>query len=339
MQKKYLIASFALISAVYFFSCSSGNKLRFYQPSKQNLVGIRKLVIAPYDKDAHTELLGRALENALKQSNYFLVFDKKKFGSVLEQYSLTFDSLTQADSTSKIGKLLNVDGVVFSTVKKLEILPTEKGVDRIEKMVWTGEYERDATGEIIEEVSAEGKSVKKKKFKLQPVDQSYQIRKAEIGAEFKLADLKKGGLIFSKEMTEKYTSGKIIPEEGQALPTDEAVKRKLIVQINQRFINEIAPQTLEVKRVVESGPTMIDSGAVFAKKGEWKKAADMWDQAKKMYPANASVYYNLGLASEAQGDFESAEIYYRKAALLNSKSKLYQKAIENIRAMWQEQDK
>ncbi len=337
MQKKYIFALMAFVFISYFFSCSSGNRLRFYQPSKQNLVGVRKLVIAPCTESSDAELLCSQLENTLKNTNYFLVFDNSKFSSVLEQYNLTFDSIAQSDTTAKIGKLLNVDAIIFAKLKNLELLPIEKGSDLVEKMVWTGEYERDETGEIVEVVNEQGQREKQKKFKLQPVDQHYQIRKAQIEADFSLIDLKKGEPIFSHAISENYDSGKIVRDEDQTLPKDEVVKRQLALKVNRRFLSEIAPEQIEVKRVVEGGPTLIDSGAVYAKNGEWRDAMKMWEQAKKLYPANASVYYNLGLASEAQGDYESAEIYYRKAALLNSKSKQYQKAIENIRSMWQEQ--
>ena len=241
MRKKYLISLLVVIFATYFFSCSSGNKLRFYQPVKQNLIGVRKVVIAPCAGTEDASLLCAVLESAIKKTNYFQLFDKNKFESVLEQYNLTFDLLFQADTTSKLGKLLNVDALAFANLKKLEIFPTEKGTDRVEKMVWTGEYERDETGEIIEEVTAQGKTVKKKKFKFQPVDQGYQIRTGKISAEFRLIDLKKGSVIYSQELAGDYNSGKIIHDEGQTIPTNDTVKRQLILQISRRFINEISP--------------------------------------------------------------------------------------------------
>ncbi|MFZ5519126.1 MAG: tetratricopeptide repeat protein [Candidatus Zhuqueibacterota bacterium] len=339
MQKRYRSVAFIILMATYFFACSSGYNLKFYQPVKPNMLGIRKMVVAPCQSGEDAALMCSDLELALKNTHYFLVFDQTKFSSVLSQYKQTFETLSQADSSSKIGKVLNVDGLVFANLKSLELFPVEKGADRIEKMVWTGEYERDANGEIVEEVSADGKTVKKKKFKLQPVDQEYQIRNAKVSADFRLIDLKQGAVIYSQELAENYTSGKMVREEGQTLPTDEAVRRQILMQINRHFIREISPRSVDVKRVVESGPTLIDSGAVFARKGDWGKATEIWDQAKTMYPANSRVYYNLGLASEAQGDYESAEIYYRKAALLNAKSKLYQKAIEQIRARWMDQKK
>jgi len=339
MLKKYRSMALFILLAPYFFACSSGSKLKFFEPVKTNMLGVRKLVVAPCQSGEDAALMCSDLELALKNTNYFLVFDQNKFSSVLAQVKLTFETLSQADSSSKVGKLLNVDGLVFANVKSLELFPVEKGTDRIEKMVWTGEYERDANGEIVEELTADGKTIKKKKFKRQPVDQEYQIRNAKVTADFRLIDMKKGSVIYSQELAENYTSGKIVREEGQTLPNDDAVKRQILMQINRHFVRDISPRFIDVKRVVESGPTLIDSGAVFARMDDWGKATEIWEQAKTMYPANSRVYYNLGLASEAQGDYESAEIYYRKAALLNAKSKLYQKAIEQIRARWIDQKK
>ena len=90
-----------------------------------------------------------------------------------------------------------------------------------------------------------------------------------------------------------------------------------------------------VKRPIESGLALLDSGAVHARANRWHQAQKIWGEAEKLFATDARVFYNLGLAAEAVGDFHSAETYYQKAALLNPKKKLYQKAVHNIRKWWQ----
>ncbi len=331
-----VFAELVLLYFISFFSCSSGIKLQFKQPAQQRLVGIKRLVVAPCKGVEDVALMCNFLTTFLKQTNYFELFDRNKFSVALAQNQLSYEKIKHPDSLSQIGKLVNVDGIIFSELTILEFLPDEQGVEKVEKSVWTGEYERDENGEIIEEISLTGEKIKKKKYKLQTVKQHYRIRKAKIGANFQLIDLQKGSSIVSRELTENYTSDKIIKEEADKIPSDDEIKRILILNIVRKFCDDIAPKTLTVKRFIETGTALIDSGTVHAKAGRWNEAMEFWNQAQKAFPTNARVYYNLGLAHEARGDYKSAEIYYKKATLLNPKKKLYQKAIQKVKKMWLE---
>ena len=84
----------------------------------------------------------------------------------------------------------------------------------------------------------------------------------------------------------------------------------------------------------ETGIAQIDSGAVYARQNQWDKALVCWKQTEEKNPDNAKVFYNLGLAFEAQGNYKMAEINYVKASLLDIENKLYTKAIENIQKIW-----
>jgi len=319
-----------------FYVCSSRNKLRFQQPVEKHLIGIKRLVIAPCEGLDEAALICNFLTSLLKREEYFLLFDRNKFSAALEQNQLTYERIKQSDSLGQIAKLVNVDGIIFSELKTFEILPDEQGVEKVEKSVWTGEYERDENGQIIDEISSTGKKIKKKKYKLQTVDQHFRVRNARINVHFQLIDLQKGTSIFSQEFIENYSSGKIIKEESQKVPTDDEIKMAIAQNIVTRFFSKIEPKTITVKRVIEKGTALIDSGVVHAKAGRWSRAKEFWNEAQKNLPTDARIYYNLGLAVEAEGDYNSAEIYYKKASLLNPKEKLYQKAVQNIRKRWQE---
>jgi hypothetical protein len=324
-----------LLFFVDFFSCSSGIKLQFHQPVGKPLIGIRKLVIAPGEGSNDVALVCSYLTSRLKQHDYFLLFDSNKFSLSLEQNQLTYENVKQLDSLSRIVKLEGVDGIIFSELKSLEIPPDEPGIEQVKKSVWTGEYERDQNGQIIEELSPTGEAIKKKKFKLQTVDQHFKIRNARLIVSFQLIDLKKGSVIFSQELTTNYTSGKIIKEEEQPVPTDNDIKRLLAQNVVDELLGKIEPRSIIVKRPLEKGIALIDSGAVHAQAGRWSQAQQVWHEAEELFPTDARIYYNLGLAAEAQGDYKAAEIYYKKAALLNPGKKLYQKAMNNIRKVWQ----
>ncbi len=334
MWRKYLLRV-VLLFFVIFVSCSSGIKLQFHQPAGKDLIGIRNLVVAPCQGLGDVDLVCSYLTSQLEQNNYFLLFDRNNFSLSLEQNHLTYENIKQLDSLSQVAELAVVDGVLFSELKSLEIPTDEEGVEGVKKTVWTGDYERDKNGEIIEEISPNGEKTKKKKFSLQTVDQHYRIRNAKMIVSFQLIDLKKGSAIFSQELTANYTSGKIIKEEEQAIPSDDDIKQALAQDIVNRLLDKIEPRLISVKRPIEKGVALIDSGAVYAQAGRWNQAQQVWNEAEKLLPVDARIYYNLGLAAEALGDYSVAEIYYKKAELLNPKKKLYHKAVNNIRKMGQ----
>jgi len=104
------------------------------------------------------------------------------------------------------------------------------------------------------------------------------------------------------------------------------------------FARIIAPHRVTVHRIIESGEGPIEVGKNFAKRGLWKEAEEAWAEAARAEPANATAYYNLGLAYEVQGKLDEAEASYKKAASLKQKS-LYLEALANCRRAKQEQEK
>lgn len=325
-----------LLFFVVFFSCSSGIKLQFQQPAGRGLIGIKSLVIAPGEGADDAVLVYEYLNLMLKRSDYFLLYDRNKFSAALKQNQLTYENIKQLDSLSQAARFVDVDAIVFSELKSLEIIPDEQAVEQVEKSVWTGEYERDENGQVVEEISETGEKTRKKKFKLQTIDQHFRVRNAKLNVDFQLIDLQKNKSIFSQQLVENYTSGKIIREESQPIPSDDEIKRILAQKIVANFLKKIEPRRITVKRPIEKGTALIDSGTVFAKTAQWSLAQQVWNEAEKVSPTDARIYYNLGLAAESQGDYKSAEIYYMKAAVLNPEKKLYEKSVQHIKQVWQE---
>ncbi|MDZ7264493.1 MAG: tetratricopeptide repeat protein [candidate division KSB1 bacterium] len=314
--------------------CAAGQKLRFYEPAQPNLAGIKRLAVAPCAEQDEAKLLCGYLQTAFSASDYFELFDQNKLTAALEQQRLSYESLRSSDSSAQIGKIIQIDGILFASLKKLELFPDEMGVEKVPKSVWTGEYERDTAGNIIEEVGPTGEMVKKKKYKLQTVEQHFRIRKAQVIVNFELINLKSGQQIFLREKIDNYTSEKLIIEDSPKLPSDDEIKRTLLAKTVRNFLAEIWPKTNMISRQIEKTDIVPDSAMNWAKSGDWKKAQRFWERQQKKSPTDARIYYNLGLALEAQGDYESAERFYMQASLLNNKQKLYQKAIQNLRKRW-----
>lgn len=324
---------FSMIGLLLDFG-SAADKLRFLEPGQPKLAGIKRIAIAPCAEQDEAQQLCGFLQTAFAASDYFELFDQNKLTAALEQQQMSYESLRSSDSSKQISKLIPIDGILFAAIKKLELLPDELGIEKVPKSVWTGEYERDNAGNVIEEIGPTGEMVKKKKFKLQTVEQHFRIRRATVIASFELINLKNGTQLLARERTENYSSEKLIMEDAPKIPRDDEIKRLLIATIVRNFLAEIWPKTVITSRQIEKTDAVPDSGMTLARNGEWKKAQQFWERLQRKAPTDARVYYNLGLALEAQGNYETAERYYVQASLLNTKQKRYQKAIQNLRKKW-----
>ncbi len=340
MPKK-VIAAILLFFFIVWGSCSSGLTFRFLKPGQIHFAGIKRLAIAPCTGLKEAGKLQDRLNQKLEETHYFSLLYDKNISDLLWQHQLTYQKIAEADSQtlSEIGGWLKVDGMLFTELKTLEIEFVAEGLEKIEKKVWTGEYERDEFGEIIEIEDSTGQKIKKKKLKVKILNQKFQLRQAKIEVYFRLLDFELGRIIGSWDKVEHYVENTALTEAPPKLLTEEAIKDLLINRAIDEFVKEIGPQIEFVKRHIESGFAQLDSGVVYAKKNLWEKAIAFWEQAEKTNPTDARVYYNLGLAYEALGDYKSAEMHYFKASLLNPENKRYRKAIDNIKKIWIEKEK
>ena len=89
---------------------------------------------------------------------------------------------------------------------------------------------------------------------------------------------------------------------------------------------------------VEPGKGAIDLGRKYAENGLWPEARETWKQAVQEMPNEPSLYYNLGVAFEIDGQYDEAEVMYKKAMSLKQKQR-YMQAISRIRDAREDQEK
>ncbi len=340
MTRRLIAERIILLLLFISLACSAGRKLQFQRPGQPGLAGIKRLAVAPCTGLKEAPQFGKRLVRQLKEIDYFHLIADEKFDSLLQAHNLSLTQLEHADSSQlkEYGNLLKIDGLLFCDLRALAMDFEAQGTEKVEREVWTGEYERDELGEIIFQENENGEKVKKKKLKVKILDQQFQIRKAQIEVFFRLVDVDVGGLIKSWDKVEYYVDNSTLGQQSEQLPTEDEIKDMLISRLIDSFVSEISPKLHFVSYPLETGFAEIDSGAVYARLGEWDTALNIWEQVEKKYPNNASVYYNIGMAYEATGDYKSAEMHYLKASLFNTEEKLYKKAVKRIKEIWAEKE-
>ena len=318
-----------LISIFIFLLIGDGfasEKIQIYKPAREELWGIKKIAIASVDDEKTVFTL---LDIKLRQTNFFLVSQPENIENKLHQAGLTIEDLADTQKSKQVSEILAVDALLFAKVTDCHVDPDITGEEQVKKQIWTGKYQRDKNDKIIEE-NIDGKLVKKKLFEEKIINQKYRIRKGICSITFNLIDGQSGKVAVSTIVSKKYDSGKIPEEEIKSSPSPDQVERKLSVEAIADFVKYISPKLESVKRNIEAGDGFIDEGKIYALEGLWTEALEAWLKGERMFPNNSGVYYNIGLAYEALGEYEQAEIYYKKAMLIKDK-KQYKKALKNIR--------
>lgn len=308
---------------------STGVKIKMYSPAQHVLWGIKNITIADvYGDFAMKDRIQTQIETQLRNIAFFNFFDSGEIQSNLQGAGFTDSDLGDISKIEEVAKALNIDGLIYLKIDSCEVFPDIKGSEKIQKIIWTGKYQRDEQDKIIEE-EIEGELVRKKLLEEKLIEQKYTIRRGVVSMEFILADGQSGNLALVRRITKHYDSGQIPDEQIKNLPSESDILSDLSEQAITEFIDMIKPRLTEIRRPVKDGAGFVEEGRIYALDNLWHEAIDSWFKAVQMSPNDAGIHYNLGLAYEALGQYSKAEEYYRRAQLIQEDN-LYQNALDHI---------
>jgi tetratricopeptide (TPR) repeat protein len=113
---------------------------------------------------------------------------------------------------------------------------------------------------------------------------------------------------------------------------------KLFLTLNEAFLEEIAPRTerAQVPFEVLSGATDAslvhrnELAILYASRGEWNRAIEMWQDSLLNRPDLTAAHYNLAMAFRAMGRLSLAEDQLKKAIALAPRP-LYRNSLAELR--------
>ena len=147
---------------------------------------------------------------------------------------------------------------------------------------------------------------------------------------FRVIDARSGQVRHEQTVTESFV-GEFGPP---GFENAEAATEQLTADCLQQAIRSIVVtrQPLEVpltSTIWPWGREHLEQGNRAARKGSWPVARQAWQQAVQTEPASAAALYSLGLACEAEHDYERARHWYTQARQ-HSDSKIYQEALQRV---------
>ena len=331
-MRNFVQVWFGLAFLFYLSGCGPTKvPINVLKPAEVDMIGIKKIAIAEFTGEENSgSLAANLLTSKLMTTQHYEILEREKLEKVVEEHQLSMSGLINEDEAKQLGQFLGVDGLIFGGVSTYRVEPDERGIEKVTKKVWTGEYERDKNGNIKTEKTLLGIKVKKKIYKEVLVDEPYRIRRGSVTANLRIVNVETGQLVYSEAISRSYNSGKVLDSSSRTLPPKENILTNLMNQVLDIFVKQIAPHYITAYKAIEGGEGDIDVGKKFAKNGLWPEAQQAWLRAIKNNPNSTAALYNLGLAYEVEGKLDVAEKYYEKASALNPKD-LYLKAISNIR--------
>ncbi|HPG38289.1 MAG TPA: CsgG/HfaB family protein [bacterium] len=299
------------------------------KPAEIDVKGIKNIAIVDFQGVNNSgDLAASLLTTELMSSNFFQIFERSKIDLVLEEHALAQSGVVDENTAREIGQMLGVDGLIFGEVVSYSVDPDEKGVQKVEKKVGTGQYRT---------VTKNKKKVREEIMKTTYIDQQYMIRRGTVAVTFRVVNIETGQLLASKAKSKSYDSGKVVEGKG-TLKSRDAILNDLMADIVKEFARQIAPYVVTEKHPLESGSGSTKVGVQYAKNGLWDEAISAFQRAVSEQPKNSSTWYNLGIACMVTGDYDAAEENFNKAIALKNKN-LYFQSLAHIRELRLQREK
>jgi tetratricopeptide (TPR) repeat protein len=301
------------LSVVLLCACGSVPvRVPVMRPAEISMVAYQTVAVGDMRGHGNTQM-GNSLEEALLASGRFQVLDRQHMNSVMRELQLSSSDLADPSKAAKLGKVMTAGALIYGDVdEQYREIPSE---DRI-------------------------------KNKDNSVTFVYKLRgEMRTRATFKIVDVATGRLIIAKTYEERRDDTNSgynkrpdpIDVDGLALSARRGVL--------DRFMRAIVPhqEYVTANFQKDSDIPQLEGGIGWAERGEWKKAQETFTQAIADGQKNpkiksdqlAKAYWNLGLAYEYAGDYDSATATVQKAyELTNDKDLL--RELDNIRRLQDE---
>ena len=305
---------------------------------------IRPPVVNLYDRG--TETLGvldfagpsgaeiaRRLAVQIEKTGAFRVLDPVAAGDRLMKAGLSVGWETPASGLRWVHERTAIDAVVIGRV---EVFHVEARSSEKETLSLQG------TGEYGFERTDQGKIAYREKMTYKRVPLFCRSDQGAVAASYRVWDLRRGEEIATRrhELSTEMSSFCFRGDVPERLK-NEALNRlleKLFLRLNDGFLDEIVPRSDRAQIAFEVVSGVGDASLVhrnelailYASRGEWSRAVEMWQDCLLHRPDLTTARYNLAMAFRATGRLSQAADQLNKAIAIDPRP-LYRDALAELR--------
>ena len=310
--------------------------LRVTVPAEIDVKGIQRIAVLDFRGPEHSGIAAASLlTSRLWESHFYTLVERNELQKILREHAINMSGIVDVTTAVEAGKLLGVDALLIGDVVTYQVEDAREK-RKVKKKVWTGDYERDAKGNIIYEKTLFGGKVKKKKYKEVFVTEEVLTRRATVTLNFRLVDVKTARIRAARQVSHSFNKSVVIGV-GE-LPSRGEILNQLLQQCVEDITHMLVPHEELVTVQFESGTEVLDRGIELARNGLWDKALQVWEEAVARQSGDPRVWYNMGVAYEALQQLDKAEKAFDRAVSLKTK-KLYIQALKRVRRRQKELQK
>jgi len=169
-----------------------------------------------------------------------------------------------------------------------------------------------------------------------------------VNATFKVTDVSTGALIVAKTFEERRDDSNTGIDAAPSPIDREGLTKEARRAILKRFLFAIVPhkEYLDANFFTEGDLPQLETGIGYARRGDWKKAQDTFNDAIQAAERNPKIktsvvgkaYWNLGLSYEYAGEYAKASEMIDKAYKLTGEGDMLAE-LDNIKRLEEEAKK
>jgi hypothetical protein len=309
--------------------------VRVLRPPPVNLLdlGIEVLAVVPFEGPGGPEI-AENLAAQLEGDGPLRALPSEEARASLMRAGVAFSWDAPSSSLLGLRKRGGVDGVVVGRVEVFEVEGWEKKSDDTVARRGTGEY-----GFILNE---EGKIAWREKVEYARVPLYCRTDRGTVAASYRVWDAARASAVATvrRDLTMEMPSFCYRVDVSSRLKQEAQSRllQKLFRELNARFLQEVVPLAEKATVAFELFPEGEESGLVYrnelailyASRGEWARAREMWEECLAERPLLAAAHYNLARLDQSRARLTAAAEHLAKALALRP-NPLYRQALREVR--------
>lgn len=328
MIKRLKFITAALIAVAILASCGpSMVSFRRLERANLQIPPVTRLAVVDFDDPTHRNLgpaVGNVLVSQLNSQGFYQIMERGKIQSVMKEHAFNMTGAVDPNTIKELGNILGVDAIITGEIISYNV-ETNRRTEMVEKKEGTGRYEE------VEKTNP----ITKKKYKVKEeimrtvlVPEERTSKGGTVSINYRMVDIASGKVVVSK--TQSSSSQRSYKDN---IPGDDQILSGLLNTVTEAFVKDISPHYIKVaKRLIKSKADPNEAGAAYAKQGEWKRAAEIWERLSAAgNKVDAAFWHNLGVAYEAMGDIEKSEQTYNQALKIEPTNRVYIEDVAQLR--------
>jgi len=300
-MKKVLFFNLTILSILFMSGCAQKVQMKALVPAEIDRVAdTKKITITNFKNDRvglSSKIEAKLAQVQIDGKNYFTLVSRKDFHTIIEEQKIQNSGLMDPNMAVKVGNVVGAEAIISANVAT----PTSA------KSYF---YEKRA------------KCADKKCEKLLYYNVRCMRKVVSLQAELRIVSVEEGDIIFADTLGNS-TNYKHCSDDQRVLPSTQMAAQRLASTIADRFVYKLTPHYKNFSVALLEEPDLeysdeqerlLEASLEYIQKSRYTKAQNLLKRLVDSTGERSYVpFYNLGVVSEAKGEYKAAQEYYAYA--------------------------